>query len=218
MSNFFATLLITTFVVFVVLTMSGCQSKATSARFDAAQQFMFACQTQAMQIQAQPKQASTYTDPRDQLLALAIEKMSQPAQTPMESCDDFYIAMINGDTKKMQAMINGGFGLAKAGLVLWGVDILAGGITDLAGSGSDSYQFRDVNMTNNAGAGGLAEGAGAGGSAVMNFNAGGDLNNLDNGSSIIQAEKFQDNTGNAGGPILDDSGDGGNNEAGIGAF
>lgn len=200
-------------IVIASLGTVGCQSKATSARFDAAQQYAFACQTQAMQVKqaraSQPK--TTYADPRDQLLVDIVGKVLQAGTaSDMDACDDAYVAMVKADGMKTGKLIDGGFKLGGIGLGLVGVNILTNGITELAGSGSDSYSFRDVNMTNTAGVGGMAEG----GAATMSFNAGGDTNLLGPNASQIQSEKFQDNGQNEGNPVQDDS-DGNNNNPGI---
>lgn len=204
----------------VSLLMVGCQSKATSERFSMAQSDVRACQSEviAMKTSLANKPAITFKSESNALVYLVVQELAKSKATDdLAACSSAYIAMVNSDGRKTGKLIDGGFRLGSIGLGLIGVDMLVDGVTDLAGSGSDSYSFRDVSLTNKAGD---ATEFMPGGTATMNTNIGdGRIQTLTDGSRITNAEKFQENAVAEGGtltsPLQDDSGDGSGNEAGF---
>ena len=123
------------FLVLSLISLAGCQTELTAARFKSAQGDIQQCyQTVAAAQKAQ--QMPRFKDDRDLLVYLVVQKMT--ASNPYSHCDDAYIAMIQADSQKTSGISNivkTGVGV---GLGLVGVKILADGIVDVADDGGAS--------------------------------------------------------------------------------
>lgn len=134
-----------------LLSVTGCQTKTTSARFQAAQSDIQACYKTIAA--AQSKQAvPTFKDDRDMLVFLVIQKLTQA--NPYAHCDDAYIAMISADqakTSNVAGIVKTGVGM---GLGLIGLDILTNGLTRGSSTTGDTWNVEGSRINSKATASG----------------------------------------------------------------
>ena len=161
--------------------MTGCQTKTTSARFQAAQSDIQTCyQTIAA---AQSKQAlPTFKDDRDMLVFLVVQKLTQI--NPYDHCDDAYIAMISADqakTRNIAGIVKTGVSM---GLGLIGLDILTDGLTRGSNVSGDTWNVEGSRINSKASA--------SGGSTISSSGSGMGLGNTyGNAQGGIEPRQWQ---------------------------
>lgn len=209
-------LMLIVLVVGMVAFLSSCQSTATQERFLMAQADVASCQTQVLALRSTPQAAPQFKDETNMLLYLVVQELADSKKgDDMDACASSYIAMIRADGAKTNSLINRGFGLAGLGMGVWGAAIITDGIIDLAGQGSNTFNARDITVSNTPGAGSAEF---PGGAATMNTNiGGGSIQTLTDGSSIVTAEKqiVNPSVSDSGVVDLNDSLDGANNDASL---
>ena len=152
----------------MILLIQGCQSAATSARFDQAQTNTLTCQQRVLDYKEKVANVKPqFKSEQNMLMYLMIKELANTkASNDLDACSKVYTAMINADSHKMGKILDGSFRLGSMGLGLWGVSIITNGITDLASDGGSTSNTtytnsRVVNDSTNSSASG--DGMGIGG-------------------------------------------------------
>lgn len=138
-------------ILIPAVMLTGCQTKETSARFQAAQSDIQACYTTVAQAQA-AQQIPKFKDDRDLLVYLVVQKMT--ANNPYAHCDDAYIAMIQADQAKVRGILNTTSTLGGIGLGIVGVKVLADGFSGTENVSGDTWNVNSSRINNKATASG----------------------------------------------------------------
>ena len=154
-----------------LITVSGCQTKSTAARFEQATAQALTCQERVLQYQTALNNGNIkFTDERNALLYFVVQELARVKETnQIAYCDDLIIAMVQADSAKTQGLIRGGVSLGGIGLGLIGLDILVDGYKGNGGTSGDTWNVngsRVVNKSGNTGAGGGTANASSSGTGL----------------------------------------------------